>query len=130
MIPGMIMAWLVKEPLVKVRQKPCARLLPNHSRSSLVAKAGEALMVLGFISLYKLGDSLCTTWSGPGLSSLDPAQHLGFAFRAVNHPTALDFANSLGMAGHSLESVPEYGRRCCRWHRGGVEQVVGHDVSP
>jgi PAT family beta-lactamase induction signal transducer AmpG len=67
MIPGMVMAWLVSEPLVKGdAQDACARRSPNPSTNSSTARAGAARrMVLAFIFLYKLGDSLCTALATP-----------------------------------------------------------------
>jgi len=66
MIPGMVMAWLVSEPLIKGAPKTLRQAVtePFHE---FIGRQGwrGALMVLGFIFLYKLGDSLCTALATP-----------------------------------------------------------------
>ncbi len=66
MLPGMVMAWLVTEPLVKGAPKTLRQAVtePFHE---FIGRQGwrGALMVLGFIFLYKLGDSLCTALATP-----------------------------------------------------------------
>jgi PAT family beta-lactamase induction signal transducer AmpG len=66
MIPGMVMAWLVSEPLVKGMPKTLRQAVtePFHE---FIGRQGwrGALMVLGFIFLYKLGDSLSTALATP-----------------------------------------------------------------
>jgi len=67
MIPGMLMVLLVKEPIA-------ARATPRTLREAVVEpfhefihRAGmrHALLILAFIFLYKLGDSLCTALATP-----------------------------------------------------------------
>lgn len=66
MIPGMMMAWLVTEPSIKGAPKTLRQAVtePFHE---FIGRQGwrGALMVLGFIFLYKLGDSLCTALATP-----------------------------------------------------------------
>ena len=67
MLPGMVMTLMVAEPAQ-------ARALPKTLREAVVepfrefiGRAGvrSALLVLGFIFLYKLGDSMCTALATP-----------------------------------------------------------------
>ena len=66
MIPGMAMAWLVSEPSIKGAPKTLRQAVtePFHE---FIGRQGwrGALMVLCFIFLYKLGDSLCTALATP-----------------------------------------------------------------
>ena len=66
MIPGMVMAWLVSEPVVTGTPKTLRQAVtePFHE---FVGRQGwrGAVMVLAFIFLYKLGDSLCTALATP-----------------------------------------------------------------
>ncbi len=66
MLPGMIMAWLVTEPLIRGIPKTLRQAVtePFHE---FIGRQGwrGAGMVLGFIFLYKLGDSLCTALATP-----------------------------------------------------------------
>ena len=66
MLPGMAMAWLVSEPRVKGAPKTLRQAVtePFHE---FIGRQGwrGALMVLGFIFLYKLGDSLSTALATP-----------------------------------------------------------------
>lgn len=66
MIPGMVMAWLVSEPAVKGAPKTLREAVtePFHEFMGRQGWRG-AVMVLGFIFLYKLGDSLCTALATP-----------------------------------------------------------------
>ncbi|PKO93750.1 MAG: AmpG family muropeptide MFS transporter [Betaproteobacteria bacterium HGW-Betaproteobacteria-10] len=66
MIPGMIMAWRVSEPQVKGMPKTLRQAVtePFHEFINRQGWRG-ALMVLGFIFLYKLGDSLSTALATP-----------------------------------------------------------------
>jgi PAT family beta-lactamase induction signal transducer AmpG len=69
MLPGMAMAWLVSEPRVKGAPKTLRQAVtePFHE---FIGRQGwrGALMVLGFIFLYKLGDSLMHRTGHPFLS--------------------------------------------------------------
>ncbi len=66
MLPGMAMAWLVSEPVIKGAPKTLRQAVtePFHE---FIGRQGwrGALMVLGFIFLYKLGDSLSTALATP-----------------------------------------------------------------
>lgn len=67
MLPGMAMALLVSEPEAsKARPKSLREALtePFHE---FIGRSGwrAALLVLGFIFLYKLGDSMCTALATP-----------------------------------------------------------------
>ncbi len=66
MIPGMVMAWMVSEPSIRGAPKTLRQAVtePFHE---FIGRQGwrGALMVLGFIFLYKLGDSLCTALATP-----------------------------------------------------------------
>lgn len=66
MIPGMLMAILVSEPAVKGAPKTLRQAVvePFHEFIDRQGWRG-ALYVLGFIFLYKLGDSLCTALATP-----------------------------------------------------------------
>lgn len=66
MIPGMAMAWLVSEPAVRGVPKTLQQAVtePFHEFMGRQGWRGAA-MVLGFIFLYKLGDSLCTALATP-----------------------------------------------------------------
>lgn len=67
MLPGLLLALFAAEPAV-------ARGLPQTLREAVVAPFrefiqragwGEALLILGFIFCYKLGDSMCTALATP-----------------------------------------------------------------
>jgi len=66
MLPGMAMAWLVSEPLVRGAPKTLRQAVsePFHE---FMGRQGwrAALLILGFIFLYKVGDSLCTALATP-----------------------------------------------------------------
>jgi PAT family beta-lactamase induction signal transducer AmpG len=66
MIPGMIMAWLVSEPRIQGTPKTLRQAVtePFHEFIGRQGWRGAAL-VLGFIFLYKLGDSLSTALATP-----------------------------------------------------------------
>ena len=66
MLPGMAMAWLVSEPAIKGAPKTLRQAVtePFHEFMGRQGWRGAAL-VLGFIFLYKLGDSLCTALATP-----------------------------------------------------------------
>ena len=66
MIPGMVMAWLVTEPLIKGAPKTLRQAVTEPFKEFMGRQGWRgALMVLGFIFLYKLGDSLCTALATP-----------------------------------------------------------------
>ncbi len=66
MIPGMVMAWLVTEPLVKGAPKTLRQAVTEPFKEFIGRQGWRgALMVLAFIFLYKLGDSLCTALATP-----------------------------------------------------------------
>lgn len=66
MLPGMAMAWLVSEPLVRGTPKTLRQAVsePFHEFMGRQGWRG-ALLILGFIFLYKVGDSLCTALATP-----------------------------------------------------------------
>ena len=66
MLPGMVMAWLVKEPAV-VSQPKSLREAVVEPFQEFMNRQGvrSALWVLAFIFFYKLGDSLCTALATP-----------------------------------------------------------------
>ena len=66
MIPGMVMAWLVTEPAVTGAPKTLRQAVTEPFREFWGRNGWQgALLVLGFIFLYKLGDSLCTALATP-----------------------------------------------------------------
>ena len=67
MLPGALMTLLVREPATAVQApRPWTRPCGRHS-GEFLSRAGirGALLVLSFIFLYKLGDSLCTALATP-----------------------------------------------------------------
>jgi PAT family beta-lactamase induction signal transducer AmpG len=67
MLPGMVMTLLVAEPLMTgVRPKTLRDAVVEPFRE-FIGRAGvrSALLVLGFIFFYKLGDSMCTALATP-----------------------------------------------------------------
>lgn len=67
MLPGMVMTLLVAEPLITgVRPKTLRDAVVEPFRE-FIERAGvrSALLVLGFIFFYKLGDSMCTALATP-----------------------------------------------------------------
>jgi PAT family beta-lactamase induction signal transducer AmpG len=66
MLPGMIMALLVAEPAVSGAPKTLRQAVVEPFHEFIARKGWSgALLVLGFIFLYKLGDSLATALSTP-----------------------------------------------------------------
>jgi PAT family beta-lactamase induction signal transducer AmpG len=66
MIPGMVMAWLVAEPAVKGVPKTLRQAVTEPFREFIGRQGWRgAVLVLAFIFLYKLGDSLCTALATP-----------------------------------------------------------------
>ncbi len=66
MLPGMLMAWRVSEPGVGGQPKTLREAVTEPFREFIERKGWQsALMVLAFIFLYKLGDSLCTALATP-----------------------------------------------------------------
>lgn len=66
MLPGMAMAWLVKEPAVGGQPKTLREAVSEPFREFWQRQGWQgAATVLGFIFLYKLGDSLCTALATP-----------------------------------------------------------------
>jgi PAT family beta-lactamase induction signal transducer AmpG len=67
MLPGMAMALLVAEPAVAGRLPKTLREAVVEPFREFIQRAGwrEAVLVLAFIFLYKLGDSLCTALATP-----------------------------------------------------------------
>lgn len=66
MLPGMAMAWLVSEPQVKGAPKTLRQAVTEPFREFMGRQGWRgAVLVLGFIFLYKLGDSLCTALATP-----------------------------------------------------------------
>lgn len=66
MLPGMLMALRVHEPEVKKQPQTLAQAVVEPFKE-FMDRAGwrSALTILGFILLYKLGDSLCTALATP-----------------------------------------------------------------
>ncbi|WP_412478581.1 AmpG family muropeptide MFS transporter [Azonexus sp. IMCC34839] len=66
MLPGMVMAWRVSEPGIGGQPKTLREAVTEPFREFIERKGWQsALMVLAFIFLYKLGDSLCTALATP-----------------------------------------------------------------
>ncbi|HCV13227.1 MAG TPA: AmpG family muropeptide MFS transporter [Candidatus Accumulibacter phosphatis] len=66
MLPGMVMAVLVTEPRVSGAPKTLRQAVVEPFHEFIARKGWSgALLVLGFIFLYKLGDSLATALSTP-----------------------------------------------------------------
>lgn len=66
MLPGMLMAWRVQEPAVQGAPKSLRQAVTEPFREFWQREGWQgALLVLGFIFLYKLGDSLCTALATP-----------------------------------------------------------------
>jgi PAT family beta-lactamase induction signal transducer AmpG len=67
MLPGMALALLVKEPVVTGRTPKTLRAAVVEPFREFIGRAGprEALLILAFIFLYKLGDSMCTALATP-----------------------------------------------------------------
>lgn len=67
MLPGMVMVLLVSEPVVAGTAPKSLRQAVVDPFNEFIGRAGVrgALLVLAFIFLYKLGDSLCTALATP-----------------------------------------------------------------
>jgi MFS transporter, PAT family, beta-lactamase induction signal transducer AmpG len=67
MLPGMGMALLVKEPAVAAGAPRTLRRAVVEPFREFLGRAGlkKALLILAFIFLYKLGDSMCTALATP-----------------------------------------------------------------
>ena len=67
MLPGMVMILLVKEPVAAYAAPKTLREAVVEPFHEFMGRAGVrgALLVLAFIFLYKLGDSLCTALATP-----------------------------------------------------------------
>ncbi|QRM18322.1 AmpG family muropeptide MFS transporter [Dechloromonas sp. TW-R-39-2] len=66
MLPGMAMAWLVSEPKVTGQPKTLRQAITEPFQEFIGRQGWRgAAMILGFIFLYKLGDSLCTALATP-----------------------------------------------------------------
>jgi PAT family beta-lactamase induction signal transducer AmpG len=67
MLPGMAMVLLIKEPATAVFAPKTLREAVVEPFNEFIGRAGvrDALRVLAFIFLYKLGDSLCTALATP-----------------------------------------------------------------
>ena len=67
MLPGLVMTLLVKEPSRTVQPPKTLRDAVVEPFREFIGRNGwrGAVMVLGFIFLYKLGDSLCTALATP-----------------------------------------------------------------
>jgi PAT family beta-lactamase induction signal transducer AmpG len=67
MLPGMGLALLAREPVVAGGAPKTLRAAVVEPFNEFIGRAGlrEALIILGFIFLYKLGDSMCTALATP-----------------------------------------------------------------
>jgi len=67
MLPGVLMSLLVQEPPIGTGQPKTLRAAVAEPFQEFIQRAGlrEALLILAFIFLYKLGDSLCTALATP-----------------------------------------------------------------
>ena len=67
MLPGMALALLVREPAVAAGAPRTLRAAVIEPFREFINRAGlkEALLILAFIFLYKLGDSMCTALATP-----------------------------------------------------------------
>jgi PAT family beta-lactamase induction signal transducer AmpG len=80
MLPGMVMAMLVSEPKLAAGQPKTLREAVVEPFREFIGRAGvrEALLILGFIFFYKLGDSLCTALATPFYLSMGYSKtHIG-----------------------------------------------------
>ncbi|MFA7279914.1 MAG: AmpG family muropeptide MFS transporter [Sterolibacterium sp.] len=80
MLPGMAMALLVSEPKLAAGKPKTLREAVVEPFREFIGRAGvrEALLVLGFIFFYKLGDSLCTALATPFYLSMGYSKtHIG-----------------------------------------------------
>jgi PAT family beta-lactamase induction signal transducer AmpG len=67
MLPGMAMALLVSEPAASKARPKSLREAVTEPFHEFIGRSGwrAALLVLGFVFLYKLGDSMCTALATP-----------------------------------------------------------------
>jgi PAT family beta-lactamase induction signal transducer AmpG len=67
MLPGMAMSLMVAEPKIVAAPPKTLRAAVVEPFREFIGRAGvrSALLVLGFIFLYKLGDSMCTALATP-----------------------------------------------------------------
>lgn len=67
MLPGMVLALMVKEPVIAGVAPRTLREAVVEPFHEFIARAGlrEALLILAFIFFYKLGDSMCTALATP-----------------------------------------------------------------
>ena len=67
MIPGMAMTLMVAEPVITGTRPKTLRDAVVEPFREFIGRAGvrSALLVLGFVFLYKLGDSMCTALATP-----------------------------------------------------------------
>ena len=67
MLPGMAMALVVKEPVIAAGAPKTLRAAVVEPFREFIGRAGlrQALLILAFIFLYKLGDSMCTALATP-----------------------------------------------------------------
>src|SRR5690606_3162291 len=67
MVPGVLLTLIIREPAGAVAAPKSLRAAAIEPMREFFARAGwrHALWVLGFIFLYKLGDSLCTALATP-----------------------------------------------------------------
>lgn len=80
MLPGMLMSLLVSEPASPAATPRSLRAAVVEPFQEFVGRAGarEALLILAFIFLYKLGDSLCTALATPFYLSMGYTKtHIG-----------------------------------------------------
>jgi PAT family beta-lactamase induction signal transducer AmpG len=80
MLPGMAMAMLVSEPKLAAGKPKTLREAVVEPFREFIGRAGvrEALLILGFIFFYKLGDSLCTALATPFYLSMGYSKtHIG-----------------------------------------------------
>jgi PAT family beta-lactamase induction signal transducer AmpG len=67
MLPGMALALMIKEPVIAGGAPRTLREAVVEPFHEFITRAGlrEALLILAFIFLYKLGDSMCTALATP-----------------------------------------------------------------
>lgn len=67
MLPGALMAALVSEPPISAQAPKTLRAAVVEPFNEFIGRAGwrSALLILAFIFLYKLGDSMCTALATP-----------------------------------------------------------------
>ena len=80
MLPGMAMAWRTSEPKLAAGNPKTLREAVVEPFHEFIGRAGvrSALLILGFIFFYKLGDSLCTALATPFYLSMGYTKtHIG-----------------------------------------------------